>query len=424
MSFIGVYSTDITPPLGMDFIGYHRPKGIQSILDQLYATAFVFEYQDKKSILISVDNIGMLVHETTIMRDRVANALGITRQEVTILYTHTHSGPETVNNDPVVLAYKCLLIEQVVQSAVQANQKLQPCEVGWGMTNGNIGVNRREMGQGGKVKMGTNPEGPVDPRIGVLALKHVTSGEMLGALVFCTAHPNVLRGDSFSLSGDYPGRTRRILEETLDCPVVIIQGAAGNVNARWRGSLQAMEHMAYAVSGHVLTILPELNYQPITKLNTVSDNLAMKLKEIPEPDDINKMAALAEEQWEVNTSTWRAALLEAHQSGQKELTIELEVQLFQLNEGSFAGIPMEPFSELAITIKNQLNNDLAFFGGYTNGYLGYLPTMEAFPYGGYEVELNSVVYGPLTGLWMPPLEDTSRRVVNKVLELHHTINSF
>ena len=43
-------------------------------------------------------------------------------------------------------------------------------------------------------------------------------------------------------------------------------------------------------------------------------------------------------------------------------------------------------------MKESLQNELAFFGGYTNGYIGYLPTKEEFAYGGYEVELSPVVY--------------------------------
>ena len=46
-------------------------------------------------------------------------------------------------------------------------------------------------------------------------------------------------------------------------------------------------------------------------------------------------------------------------------------------------------------MKEILQNELAFFGGYTNGYIGYLPTKEEFAYGGYEVELSPVVYGRL-----------------------------
>ena len=73
-------------------------------------------------------------------------------------------------------------------------------------------------------------------------------------------------------------------------------------------------------------------------------------------------------------------------------------------------------------MKEILQNELAFFGGYTNGYIGYLPAREEFTYGGYEVELNPVVYGPVTNLMMPPEENTAELIVKKVMDLCNKVN--
>lgn len=418
MSKVGVFKVDITPPLGIEFIGYHRPTGIKNVDERIYATAFVFERRETKTVFISVDNIGMLIEDTSIIRGKIATELSISFQQITIVYTHTHSGPATVSDSEVVKAYKTILIKNVVEAAVKANENLQLSEVGWNVTTGDIGVNRREVTPDGKVKMGTNENGIVDKRIGILAIRNQTTQKLSGAIVFCTAHPNVLKSDSDILSADYPGLTRKILEQTLHCPVIIVQGATGNINAKYRGSMKAIQQMSYALSGYVLTMMPMIAFKSIFKLKSNSTKLQMNLKDIPEPNDIKRMALSAEEQWGVNTNNWITVMLNKYNQQRKELSIDLEVQLIQINEGSFSGIPMEPFSESALDIQERLNNKLAFFGGYTNGYLGYLPTKEAYPYGGYEVELNPVVYGPITGLWMPPVEKTSEEVVNKVLELH------
>ena len=419
MGKVGVYKVDITPPLGIDFIGYHRPTGIRNIDERIYATAFVIESKATKSVIISIDNIGMLISDTNIIRDNVAKELKLPFENITVVFTHTHSGPATASKNQVVQSYKNTLITNSVKAAVHANANMQPSKVGWNVTIGEIGVNRREITPDGKVKMGINPNGVVDKRIGVLAIKHSNTGKYQGLIVFCTAHPNVLKSDSDILSADYPGLTRAILERTMQCPIIIIQGAAGNINANYRGSVEALEKMAYALSGSVLTMIPKIKYESIYNLRTVSTNLSMQLNDIPEPDVIKSMASTVEELWGVDTKKWKSALLDMQKQNSRRLSIELEIQLLQINEGSFSGIPMEPFSETALDIKNKLNNELAFFGGYTNGYLGYLPTKEAFPYGGYEVELNPVVYGPITNLWMPPIENTAEQVVNKVMELNN-----
>ncbi|OTW79409.1 alkaline ceramidase [Bacillus thuringiensis serovar cameroun] len=419
MSKVGVCKVDITPPLGIDFIGYHRDTGINNIEERIYGTIFVFEKDEMKTVFISIDNIGMLVEDTNFIREQVASRLHVPFERITVVYTHTHSGPETVGDDPLVQSYKTLLVNNVVYGAVTANNNLKLCEVGWGVTTGDIGVNRRERTSDGKAKMGTNIEGVVDKRIGMLAIRDVETKELSGVVIFCTAHPNVVKGDSDVLSADYPGMTRELLEKIVNCPVIIVQGAAGNVNAKYRGSREALNQMAYMLSGHILTMLPTVTYSPIVNVRTVSSTMQMKLKDIPEIDEIQKTAQLAEKQWGVNADEWLAIVLEKYEQGMRRLSTDLEVQLFQVNDGIFSGIPMEPFSETALEMKEILQNELAFFGGYMNGYIGYLPTKEEFSYGGYEVELSPVVYGPVTNLLMPPEENTAELVVKRVMELYN-----
>ncbi|MFJ1134793.1 neutral/alkaline non-lysosomal ceramidase N-terminal domain-containing protein, partial [Bacillus thuringiensis] len=413
---------DITPPVGIDFVGYHRETGINNIEERIYGTVFVFEKDEMKTVFISIDNIGMLIEDTNMIRERVARELHVPFERITVVYTHTHSGPETVGDDPLVQSYKMILVNNVVHGAVTANNNLKLCEVGWGVTTGDIGVNRRERTSDGRAKMGTNIDGVVDKRIGMLAIRDAETKELSGIVVFCTAHPNVLKGDSDVLSADYPGMTREILEKTVNCPVMIVQGAAGNVNAKYRGSRKALKQMAHILSGHILTMLPTVIYSPIVNVRTVSSTMQMKLKDIPEIDEIRSMAQLAEEQWGVNTDEWLTIVLEKYKQGIRQLSINLEVQLFQVNDGMFSGVPMEPFSETALEVKENLQNELAFFGGYTNGYIGYLPTKEEFSYGGYEVELSPVLYGPVTNLLMPSEENTAELVVEKVTGLCNKVN--
>ncbi|MBP3970723.1 neutral/alkaline non-lysosomal ceramidase N-terminal domain-containing protein [Bacillus sp. WL1] len=422
MSKIGVCKVDITPPVGIDFVGYHRGTGINNIEERIYGTVFVFEKDEMKTVFISIDNIGMLVEDTNMIREQVASELHVPFERITVVYTHTHSGPETVGDDPLVQSYKTILVNNVVHGAVTANNNLKRCEVGWGVTTGDIGVNRRERTSDGRAKMGTNIEGVVDKRIGMLGIRNAETKELSGIIVFCTAHPNVLKGDSDALSADYPGMTREILEKIVNCPVMILQGAAGNVNAKYRGSREALKKMAYTLSGHVLTMLPTVTYSPIVNVRTVSSTMQMKLKDIPEINKIRSMAQLAEKQWGVNTDEWLTIVLEKYKQGIRQLSIDLEVQMFQVNDGMFSGIPMEPFSETALKVKECLQNELAFFGGYTNGYIGYLPTKEEFAYGGYEVELSPVVYGPVTNLLMPLEENTAELIVKKVTDLCNKVN--
>lgn len=52
-----------------------------------------------------------------------------------------------------------------------------------------------------------------------------------------------------------------------------------------------------------------------------------------------------------------------------------------------------------------------------DGWIGYLPTADEHRAGGYEVELASVVYGPLTGWLYPALPETADEVVDGAVDL-------
>ena len=46
--------------------------------------------------------------------------------------------------------------------------------------------------------------------------------------------------------------------------------------------------------------------------------------------------------------------------------------------------PVEMFCEIATAVRDRSPFTNTFFFGYTNGWMGYLPTREAFEEGGYE----------------------------------------
>jgi len=64
--------------------------------------------------------------------------------------------------------------------------------------------------------------------------------------------------------------------------------------------------------------------------------------------------------------------------------VRLPVRFLRINEVLIWAAPIELFCEIAITVRNQSPFANTFYFGYTNGWLGYLPTAQAFGEGGYE----------------------------------------
>ena len=70
--------------------------------------------------------------------------------------------------------------------------------------------------------------------------------------------------------------------------------------------------------------------------------------------------------------------------------VRLPVRFLKINEDvAIWSLPVELFCEISNEIRDRSPFPYTFYYGYTNGWLGYLPTEKAFQHGGYEVEVVS-----------------------------------
>jgi hypothetical protein len=375
---------------------------------------------EDRAILLSIENIGIITAYVDALRAAVAQALKLTPEQVMLLVTHTHSGPDVEGDHPLSKAYRETLTARLVEAARQATQAVQPCTVGWGVTPAAIGMNRRERTADGQVRHGINPAGVTDDRIGVLAIHQQDTDERVGLLVICTAHGTVLRGDNLLISGDFPGWTQRVLSETLGCPVVVIIGAAGDCNPRWRGTVADLECMAQTIHEAVMDVLPQIEPGPVRDFHLESRPVTIHLEDVPEPVITVRMAEEAATAWEAETDGWRREMDLRYAQGNRQLALDIDMQMLRINGGALIGLPMEPFAQIALSLAAQTGNDTCFLLGYTNGYYGYLPTADEIPLGGYEVQWMPVVYGLETGFLMPVQPDAAQRVLDTALALYHS----
>lgn len=176
--------------------------------------------------------------------------------------------------------------------------------------------------------------------------------------------------------------------------------------------------MAGLISDAVVPLMREIPTSPITDLWIGSSVIKIDLQPLPSSLEAERLAADVSREWEVDPAPWVRAIAELRNRGIQRPCLDLEVQLLRVNSGFFSGIPMEPFVEIGLEISSRMGSETAFFGGYTNGHLGYLPTAEQWPHGGYEVEWMPVVYGPDIGDFLTPASpETAGKVVDEVLRL-------
>jgi hypothetical protein len=75
-----------------------------------------------------------------------------------------------------------------------------------------------------------------------------------------------------------------------------------------------------------------------------------------------------------------------------------EVQAMSFGDRTYAAVPCELFVRLGLRLKESAFPRRAYVVGSANGYIGYVPTKEAFSRGGYETTfLNTSKTAPGTG---------------------------
>jgi hypothetical protein len=79
-------------------------------------------------------------------------------------------------------------------------------------------------------------------------------------------------------------------------------------------------------------------------------------------------------------------LLAAVEGGRVLEPVPCGVQVLRIGPVGLVALPVEPFTATGLAVRAVPQPPLCMLVGYANGCLGYLPTPQSYPYGGYEVE--------------------------------------
>ena len=214
----GTGKVDITPPVGVELAGLSCREGpSQGIDDRLYARALVLDDGIEKAVLITSDLLNVdrsLVEE---VRQRIAKEQRIKDKNIAIAATHTHGGPTAFHLygcGQVDDRWLAELKQKMVHVVGTAVEDLQDARIGAGKGMlGEICVNRRKVGDDGVAMFCHNPDGVVDPEVGVVRVDG-GDGKSMAALCNFSCHPAVGLGGEclYQISASFPGCAMRILE--------------------------------------------------------------------------------------------------------------------------------------------------------------------------------------------------------------------
>ncbi len=403
-----VVKIDITPQDSQNLLGYGARKSTGTH-DPIFHRIVALDDGTTQFFLVSTDICLM----SPAAYDRVAETLRkryrIDPKNFWWTVTHTHSAPEVGPpgmgsaflgerfKHETDQAYTQMVEKALVDGIGQARESLVPARmgVGWGFSRANI--NRRAVDVDGKASLGLNPDGPVDRKIGIIRLDH-PDGKPLALIANYAIHGTVLGPQNLLISGDAPGVVSEYVEDQIGVPMVFINGAAGNLAPIY--SVYPSPQAGHL--GQFRVLLGDRILEANEKIKT--DIAQVKLTSGVVTVKTPRKPGLS----------WPDGL-EDYSSTTKDgkPLVNLPVRFLNINEDiAIWSTPLELFCEVSNEVRDRSPFAYTFYFGYGNGWLGYLPTAEEWPYGGYEVErvspFTSAAAGELTEAVLRYFEDAKR----------------
>ena len=403
----------------------------------MYCNAMYLESESSKNklVILDFDLCSMSEEIDSMVRDSVMSILDISKESIRICLSHTHAGPpygkDNLNGAgwitegvELINPYYDAFPKKISNVIMEAVKSAVNCNVSYGKGMSDININRRPADEKGNLFTGRNWDGPVDHSVDVIGFDD-ENGKVVSTIVGYACHPHILGPENRLISPDYPGHLRKTVEDIVGGSCLFFQGYAGNQGpvhtfvgevevARKAGKILGLEASKVRMSldpferkeelieivqaGADLGIyedvavsepsddlqvrnkyidLPSLDFPSYEKASQDYENALLDLKKIRESgnkDDIKKMVS------NVKRANFTRKLTEISKGGK----VNIWIQTIKIGDIIFQGLPLEPFMEFSHKIKSLNSDKKIFWSGYTNGWLGYLPTAKAYEEGGYE----------------------------------------
>ncbi len=424
----GFGRVNITPPMGIDIVGYFIKRNADGVLDELEANAVALALGDQKVLLMSVDHCGLFKSIIDGFKSAINEQTGVCIDAIYIHSTHTHTGPAIPENteDTLINKYRKTLCDKLVELAVMALADLKPAKMGYGIGQApNVAFIRRYRMKDGSIRTNpgvdnpdiVHPIGEVDERVNVVRFDR-DGGESIVIVNFAN-HPDVVGGTK--ISADWPGFTRKFVEKAIDnTKCIFFNGAQGDVNHvnvhPAKGDFNDMfndfdgcsrgyghaRHIGRVVAGAVMQVYDKVNYVDVDDISYIQKTVEIPSNK-PNPEDLplahkynDLHNAGKDEEIPFKAMMLTTVVAEAARMVRLENAPEMFPMLFsaiKVGPIAFFGIPGEPFTGVGRALKETEGYDLILPTCNTNAKEGYFPMIDSYLEGGYEARSSNFKAG-------------------------------
>lgn len=417
----GVARVLITPEQPMWAAGYAaRDHKTDTVLHDLWVKALAIEdAEGSRAVLISADVLGFPKELSDRIRDRLGKEYKLSRAQIILSGTHTHSGPVLVDalydiyplneqDIPIIELYSRKLENQIVALVGEALSSLEPVRIYAQNGVTRFQVNRRNNDADAvTLSAQTELKGPGDHAVPVIKVVD-QQGDLLAVTFGYACHPTVL--DQYEWSGDYPGFSMIELEKLYPgTTALFFSGAGADQNPLPRRSTGLAKQYGKELAAAVERVLEE-DMRELSPVLAVSySEIELPLNPPPSIEELHEYA----ERPEAYVRKWAEKMIDKTEKGESFITsYPYPLQVWYLGDQMLVNMAGEVVVEYAIKLKEIFGQDIFVFA-YSNYEVAYIPSVTIIEEGGYEGLISQMVYG-LPATWKTEIQ---AMIIEEVVEL-------
>ena len=419
----GLARTIITPAKPIYLSGYaNRTHASVGKLHDLWAKALAIEdHKGGRVVIVSTDLVGLPRAITDVVAARVLKQYGLDRARLVLNSSHTHTGPILRPNLPdqydlpaadrvVIEEYRRQLTDQLVALVGNALADLAPANLSFGNGVAGFAVNRRENTAAG-VKIGVNPNGPIDHDVPVL--KVTAPDGKLRAVVFGYAcHNTTLTSEFSAVSGDYAGFAQVAIENANPgATAMFLMLCGGDQNPYPRSKLE------YAQK-HGSDLAEEVDRVMAGRMQTVRGAIRAAFQNVDLVFAMHTRETFEARLKETDAGRVRhaKAMLATYEQGQPIRQIPYPVQAIGFGKDlTLVALGGEVVVDYDLRIKKEYGSKGIIVAGYSNDVMSYIPSLRVLKEGGYEAADAMIGYG-LPGPYNDEVEERIFRTIHQVMK--------
>ncbi|RBP41370.1 hypothetical protein DES53_107201 [Roseimicrobium gellanilyticum] len=423
----GAYAQDISPTKFPSAVNGSMKGGFaQAITDPMHARCVAIHDGAVEIILCVVDACMIPQDICDKAKEIASKRTGVPAGQIMISATHTHSaaalGP-AFQSDPD-MDYVATVPALIAEGLIKAHENLEPAEIAWGFGSDpsqvfnrrwrvkeqeqyenpfSVTTDRAWMNPGAQNPKVSVPAGPVDPDVGILAVRSAEDKRPLALLANYSLH---YVGGNPAISADYfaafahemAGRLKATDTRYQGKPAfvgIMSNGTSGDINninfaspiRLKRQPGEQIKNVARSVADAAMGAYDNLKWSPTTMLGTSETVLQLGVRKADAAGLAQARQILEtvpkdkDGQWADRKAIYARETVKLADYPDK---VPVKLQAYRIGDLSIATIPCETFVEIGLDLKKSTPFTRHFTVSLANGYNGYLPTPEQHKLGGYE----------------------------------------